>query len=43
MVEQKLEVGGIRTRWVRMEIGDVHLGSADMEDTPISNLAFDFE
>lgn len=43
MVEQKLELGGIRTRWVRMEIGDVYLGSADMEDTPISHLAFDLE
>jgi hypothetical protein len=43
MVEQKLEVGGIRTRWVRMEIGDVYLGSVDMEDTPISNLVFDLE
>ena len=43
MVEQKLEVGGIRTSWIRMEIGDVYLGSVDMEDTPISNLAFDLE
>jgi hypothetical protein len=43
MVEQKLEVGGIKTSWVRMEIGDVYLGSVDMEDTPISNLAFDLE
>jgi hypothetical protein len=43
MVEQKLELGGIRTRWVRLEIGDVYLGSVDMEDTPISNLAFDLE
>ena len=32
MVEQKLEMGGIRTRWVRMEIGDVYLGSVDMEE-----------
>jgi hypothetical protein len=43
MVEQKLEVGGVRTRWVRMEIGEVYPGSVDMEDTPISSLAFDWE
>jgi F5/8 type C domain len=43
MVEQKLELGGIKTSWVRLEIGDVYLGSVDAEDTPISNLAFDLE
>ncbi|HEX8653461.1 MAG TPA: protein kinase [Pyrinomonadaceae bacterium] len=43
MVEQKLEVGGIMTTWVRMEIGNVYRGSVDMEDTPISNIAFDWE
>ena len=43
MVEQKLEVGGIKTSWVRLEINDVYPGSVDAEDTPISNLAFDVE
>ena len=43
MVEQNLEVGGISTRWVRVEISDVFPGSVDMEDTLISSLAFDWE
>jgi hypothetical protein len=43
MVEQRIELGGVRTKWVRMVINDVYLGSVDMEDTPISNLAFEFE
>jgi hypothetical protein len=43
MVEQRLEVGGVRTRWVRMVIEDYHLGSVDVEDTPISSLAFVLE
>jgi hypothetical protein len=43
MVEQKLEVGGIKTSWVRLEINDVYPGSVDAEDTLISNLAFDLE
>jgi hypothetical protein len=43
MVEQKLEVGGIKTSWVRLEIDDVYPGSVDAEDTPISNVAFDLE
>lgn len=43
MVEQKLDVGGIRAHWVRMEISDIYSGSADSQDTPISNMAFDWE
>lgn len=43
MVEQKLEVGGIKTSWVRLEINDVYPGTVDAEDTPISNVAFDLE
>jgi hypothetical protein len=43
MVERRLEVGGIRTRWVRLEISDIYPGSVDAEDTPISSLAFDWE
>jgi hypothetical protein len=43
MVERKLELGGIRTRSVRMVIGEVYAGSVDSEDTPISSIAFDWE
>jgi F5/8 type C domain len=43
MVEQKLEVGGTRTSWVRLEIGNVYPGAVDAEDTLISNIAFDLE
>jgi hypothetical protein len=43
MEEQTLEVGRIRTRWVRMTIDDIYAGSIDSEDTPISQLAFDWE
>jgi hypothetical protein len=40
MVEQRLEVGGVRTRWVRMVIEDYYLGTVDVEDTAVSNLVF---
>ena len=43
MEEQTLEVGGIRTRSVRMTIDDIYAGSTDTEDTPISQLAFEWE
>lgn len=43
MAEQRLDVGGVRTNWVRMVIDEIYPGSADAEDTPISNLAFDWE
>jgi hypothetical protein len=43
MVEQRLEVGGVKTRWVRMVIDDYYPGSVDAEDTPISTLVFDWE
>ena len=43
MVERRLEVGGVRTRWVRMVIDDYYLGTVDVEDTPISSLAFVWE
>lgn len=43
MAEQRLELEGIRTHWVRMVIDDIYPGSADAEDTPISNLEFDWE
>ena len=43
MVEQRLETGGVRTRWVRMVIDDYYVGSVDVEDTPISSLVFVWE
>ena len=43
MVEQRLEVGGVMTRWVRMVIDDYHLGSVDVEDTAISTIVFVWE
>ena len=43
MVEQRLEVGGVRTRWVRLVIDDIYAGSADIEDTPVSSLVFESE
>jgi serine/threonine protein kinase len=43
MIEQRLEVGGISTSWVRMVIEEIYPGSTDMEDTPISSLVFDWE
>lgn len=43
MAEQRLEVGGVRTSWVRLVIDDYYPGSGDSEDTPVSNLAFDWE
>lgn len=43
MVEQRLEVGGVTTSWVRMVIDDYYLGTVDVEDTPISSLAFVWE
>ncbi|MGA9994560.1 MAG: hypothetical protein WBP93_04050 [Pyrinomonadaceae bacterium] len=43
MEEQRLDVGGVRTRWVRMAIDNFYAGSTDSEDTPISELAFEWE
>jgi hypothetical protein len=43
MQEQRLDIGGIKTRWVRMVINDIYPGTADSEDTPISQLTFEFE
>ncbi|HEY0384491.1 MAG TPA: discoidin domain-containing protein, partial [Pyrinomonadaceae bacterium] len=43
MEEQRLDVGKVKTRWVRMVIQDIYPGSADSEDTPISQLTFEFE
>lgn len=43
MIEQRLEVGGVRTRTVRLVIDDYYPGSVDTEDTPVSSLAFEWE
>jgi hypothetical protein len=43
MVEQRLEVGGIKTGFVRMTIDDYYPGAVDAEDTPISSVAFVWE
>ena len=43
MAEQSFEVGGVRTSWVRMTIDAVFAGSIDSEDTPISEIAFNWE
>ena len=40
MEEQSLELGGIKTRWVRMTIDSIFAGSVDSEDTPVSELTF---
>ena len=40
MVEQRLEVGGVKTRWVRLVIDDYYVGTVDVEDTAISTLVF---
>jgi hypothetical protein len=41
MEEQKLELGGIKTSWVRIRIDEVYFGTDP--DTAISQLAFDWE
>ncbi|HMF57568.1 MAG TPA: discoidin domain-containing protein [Pyrinomonadaceae bacterium] len=43
MTEQRLNIGGVRTRWVRMTIDDFYAGTTDGEDTPISEIAFEWE
>ena len=43
MEMQTLDTGGIRTRFVRLVIEDFYPGSVDSEDTPISEISFDWE
>lgn len=43
MQQQRLNVGGIRTLFVRIVIEDYYPGSVDSEDTPISQISFDWE
>lgn len=43
MQEQRLETGNVKTRWVRMVIDETYAGSVDSEDTPISQMTFEFQ
>jgi serine/threonine protein kinase len=43
MEEQKIEVGEIRTKWVRVEIKQVYNAQSDSEDTAISQITFEWE
>jgi hypothetical protein len=43
MQMQTLDTGGIRTRFVRLVIDDFYPGSTDSEDTPISEMSFNWE
>lgn len=43
MEVQTLDVGRIKTWWVRMTIDQIYAGSVDSEDTPISELSFDWD
>jgi serine/threonine protein kinase len=43
MLEQRFELEGVSTSWVRMVIESIYPGSTDSEDTPISSISFDWE
>lgn len=43
MQEQRLDAGGVRTRFVRLVIDEIYPGSVDSEDTAISQISFDWE
>ena len=43
MEEQKIEVGDVRTKWVRIEIKQVYVAQSDSEDTAISQITFEWE
>lgn len=43
MQMQTLDIGGVRTRFVRLVIDDYYPGSVDSEDTPISEMSFGWE
>jgi hypothetical protein len=42
MQEQRLDTGNVKTRWVRMVIDETYEGSVDSEDTPVSQMTFEF-
>lgn len=43
MQEQRIDTGRVKTRWVRMVIEDTYPGSVDSDDTPVSQMTFEFE
>jgi hypothetical protein len=43
MQEQRLDVGGVRTKSVRLVIDEIYPGSVDSEDTAISEMSFEWE
>lgn len=43
MEQQNLELGGVKTRWMRMTIDRIYPGATDSEDSPISEMAFDLK
>lgn len=43
MQEQRIEVGEVRTNWVRIEIKQVYIAQSDSEDTAISEIRFEWE
>ena len=42
MEAQKLEVGNVKTTWVKMVLDEIYLGSVYPDDTPISDMSFDW-
>lgn len=43
MEQQELDLKGARTHWVRMTIERIYPGSKDSEDSPLSEITFDFK
>lgn len=43
MEEQRIDIGEVRTDWVRIEIKQVYIAQSDSEDTAISEIRFEWE
>jgi len=43
MEEQRIEVGEVRTNWVRIEIKQIYIAQSDSNDTAISEIRFEWE
>ncbi|HEY5885146.1 MAG TPA: protein kinase [Pyrinomonadaceae bacterium] len=43
MEEQSFDIGGVQTQWIRMTIDRIYSGSTDAEDTPISEIVFNWQ
>lgn len=43
MEVQRLDIGEVRTNWVRIEIKQVYIAQSDSEDTAISEIRFEWE